>query len=199
MHGRLRRSYFGLIFEGAAGRARRDDAAWAAMPAPLFERLGRLAQLSRGCGQFSAAQRRLGTARAGPAGPETKPSIPSRAGRQRSQFKSDRPRGYPAGPAAAADDCPRCSRMSVPERILAWIARRCGIGIAVAARVVVVIEAETAVHKTTPVLETSLVAEVACLGKVPTGNAARETPRARRGGLPPKVRPTRAPPPKPPT
>jgi hypothetical protein len=31
------------------------------------------------------------------------------------------------------------------------------------------------VHKTTPVLETSLVAEVVCLGKVPTGNAARET------------------------
>ena len=30
-------------------------------------------------------------------------------------------------------------------------------------------------HKTTPVLETSVVAEVACLGKVPTGNAARET------------------------
>jgi hypothetical protein len=30
------------------------------------------------------------------------------------------------------------------------------------------------VHKTTPVLETSLVAEVACLGKVPTRNAARE-------------------------
>ena len=27
----------------------------------------------------------------------------------------------------------------------------------------------------TPVLETSLVAEVACLGKVPTRNAARET------------------------
>ena len=30
-------------------------------------------------------------------------------------------------------------------------------------------------HKTTPVLKTSVVAEVACLGKVPTGNAARET------------------------
>src|SRR5260221_12966231 len=49
-----------------------------------------------------------------------------------------------------------------------------GIGIAVAARVVVVIEAETAGHKTTPVLETSLVAEVAWLGQVPTRNAARE-------------------------
>src|SRR5260221_9144642 len=49
------------------------------------------------------------------------------------------------------------------------------IGIPLAAGVVGVMEAKTAVHKTTPVLETSLVAEVACLRKVPPRNAARET------------------------
>jgi len=87
------------------------------------------------------------------------------------------------GPAERCGACVSCERAGCQ---LQWpaseVARRIaiaavgrGIGIAVAARVVVVIEAETAVHKTTPVLETSVVAEVACLGKVPTGNAARET------------------------
>ena len=77
----------------------------------------------------------------------------------------------PAGAVAAIYEV----RASEVARRIAIAAVGRVIGIAVAARVVVVIEAETAGHET-PVRETPFVAEVAaCWGKVLTHNSASES------------------------